>query len=465
MAKRISKKLLMGLGSVVTFGAVGTVSGFGVKSIIDSVNEKNLLNNQINKLSEADFATAPDYNKATREMFLDTTDLKSFHFGNVQRGQTITPYGWLGVFESGSIARKIALTGWNGEILWVNDDYVNEGNKTEFNVYDMKYDFNTDLIFVARTNSDNGLIDSNKRPVTVKLDVLNARTGSKIGTTNIDQTSTWGYLSGNYIDSNNADHILRSKNLFSLDVISKSATDVLVSWQPNFLQLSKRKNSPAPGPYESWDNAVNRIMPMFDIIQDYGKLFYNAIISKSGSNLSFSKMPSFDLRKADSIQDKHGQPGWYIESNWDYLHNFSLIANPFITVVGNDLVIHLLVANKHDKNGTSKVFHEGIRFRTNGAYVSEVTQNITSNFPILKDETWIRNENWSREFINANLKINRNMFDSNSVVFAYPYAAGGSPRVPLFNVAQLLINSLMDLLIEVLVEVLKNQWFYQLERK
>ena len=65
MAKRISKKLLMGLGSAITFGAVGTVSGFGLKSIIDSVNEQNLLNNQINKLAEADFDRAPDYNKAT----------------------------------------------------------------------------------------------------------------------------------------------------------------------------------------------------------------------------------------------------------------------------------------------------------------------------------------------------------------------------------------------------------------
>ena len=33
------------------------------------------------------------------------------------------------------------------------------------------------------------------------------------------------------------------------------------------------------------------------------------------------------------------------------------------------------------------------------------------------------------------------MFDDNSVVFAYPFAAGGNPRVPIFNVAQILINS------------------------
>ena len=443
MAKRISKKLLMGLGSAITFGAVGTVSGFGVKSIIDSANQKNLLN-QINKLSEANFDTAPDYNRASQDMFFDTTHLKSFHFGNVQRGQTITPYGWLGVFEPGQgIARKIALTGWNGEILWVNDDYGNQGNKTEFNVYDMKYDFNTDLIFVARTNSDNGLLDANKRPVTVKLDVLNARTGTRMGSTDMNQSNAWGYLSGNYIDSNNNDHILRSKNLFTLDVISKSATEVLISWQPNFLQLSKRQHSPVPKPYEDpWEDAINRIMPMFDIVQDYNRLVRNIVIRKNGDSSSFAPVPAINLRNADSIQDRSGQPGWFLENNWDYLHNYSLITNPFITMSGNDFIVHLLVANKHENNNKNRVYHEAIKFRFNGTYVKggEVTENVTSNFPILKDKTWIENYSWSRDFINANLKINRNMFDSNSIVFAFPYAAGGNPRVPLFNVAQLFIN-------------------------
>lgn len=48
MTKRISRKLLVGLGSVVTFGAVGTVSGFAVKSIIDST----LNHNQVNQLAQ-----------------------------------------------------------------------------------------------------------------------------------------------------------------------------------------------------------------------------------------------------------------------------------------------------------------------------------------------------------------------------------------------------------------------------
>ena len=377
-------------------------------------------------------------------MFFSTKDLKSFHFGDVQKGQTITPYGWLGVFENANnVQRKIALTGWNGEILWVNDDYADQGTKTEFNVYDMKYDFNTDLIFVARTNSDNGLIDASKRAVRVKLDVLDAKTGIRIGSSEIDQSNSWGYLSGNYIDASNQDHILRSKNLFSLDVISKSATEVLISWQPNFLQLSKRQHSPKPGVVENWDDAINRIVPMYDVVQDYNRLVRNIVVRKNGNSSSFSLVPNIDLRKAASIQDRSGQPGWYVESEWNYLHDYSLITNPFITMSGSDFVVHLLVANKHEQNSNkNKVYHEAVKFRFNGSYVNEVTENVTNKFPILKDKTWIENNNWSKEFINANLRINRNMFDGNSVVFAYPYAAGGvGLRLPIFNVAQISINS------------------------
>ena len=435
MAKRISKKLLMGLGSAITFGAVGTVSGFGVKSIIDSTNQKNLLN-QINKLSEANFDTAPDYNRATQDMFFDTTDLKSFHFGNVQKGQSITPYGWLGVFEQpGGLSRKIALTGWNGEILWVNDDYGNQSSKTEFNVYDMKYDFNTDLVFVARTNSDNGLIDANKQPVRVKLDVLNAKTGTRVGSTDINQTSAWGYLSGRYINANDSSHLARSKNLYSLDVVSNGPNNVVVTWTPNFLQLTFRQNSISG----NWDNAINRIMPMFDVATYYSTIVTNLNFSKNGNNVTASAVPRLNIRDATSIQGNPSQPGWYIENDWEYLHNFSLITNPFITTNNGNLMVHLLVANKHDANN-AKVFHEGIEFNSKGKYIKEVTENITSQILILKDKTWITSKDWSSDFINANLKINRNMFDSNSVVFAYPYAAGGNPRVPLFNVAQLLIN-------------------------
>ena len=91
MAKRISRKLLVGLGSVVTFGAVGTVSGFGVKSIIDFTLNHSQVNQLAQTFPEGSYTELANYNVATREMFIDTTDLRKFHFGNTQIDQKITP--------------------------------------------------------------------------------------------------------------------------------------------------------------------------------------------------------------------------------------------------------------------------------------------------------------------------------------------------------------------------------------
>ena len=445
MPKRISKKLLVGLGSTVTFSTVGVIAGFGIKSIVNADYNHDLFN-QINKIDEANFDQAPDYNKATPDMFFDTTHLKSFHFGNVQRGQTITPYGWLGVFEPGQgIARKIALTGWNGEILWVNDDYADQNNETRFNVYDMKYDFNTDLIFVARTNSDNGVLNSNGSTASVILDVLDAKTGIKKDSTDISQTSAAQFLTGKYINMKDPSHRNRSKNLYSLDVISKPGTnDAIVTWTPNFLQLTLRTNSPQT----EGANARDHIMPLIDIVDGYYSMVTNFIFTKTSTNVQHATR-KFNVRKTYSFQSNPSQPGWYPDwdnkrpdFNSDYLTEYFPIANPFITMKNNNFILHLLVAKKN----ASKILHKIIEFNSNGSYPGgsaiDKSENITNKLPILSDGTWAKSNDWSSDFAKANLRINRNMFDTNSVVFAFPYAAGGSPtRLPIFNVAQLLINS------------------------
>ena len=454
MAKRVSKKLLLGLGSTLAFGSVGVITGFGLKSIIDYNNQQNFLN-QINGLSEANFDTAPDYNKATADMFFDTTDLKSFHFGDVQKGQTITPYGWLGVFEpSVTISRKIALTGWNGEILWVNDDYGNQGTKTEFNVYDMKYDFNTDLIFVARTNSDNGLFNSGGA-ITVIVDILDAKTGLKKDTVNISTNSAWGYLGNSrFINPGSSDHLVRSKNLYSLDIISKPGAndnnDVIITWTPNFLQLSQGWHNDTSDPIGNrWEDGYNKIISMYELVDNYKKMVTNIIFNRNGDTVTHSKPIEFDLRQATTFQNRPGGPAWWNGNPYvnqpDFLRNYSLITNPFITISKNDFVVHLLVSDKHAKKGAeeekNKVYHQSIVFDRNGNHISrDVTEDITVKFSIYPDEAWIKNADWSNDFVNANLRINRNMFDANSVVFAFPYAAGGSPKVPIFNVAQISIN-------------------------
>ena len=138
MAQRLNKKLLLGLGSSLGFLGTGVVSGFGVNAIVNN-NRDGLEQSQLfNTLQEVNYTQAPDYNVATREMFIDTTNLRKFHFGNTQIGQTVTPLGWLGVFEDSATKKnRIALTSWSGEILWVNEDYKNDSTD-RYNVYDMK---------------------------------------------------------------------------------------------------------------------------------------------------------------------------------------------------------------------------------------------------------------------------------------------------------------------------------------
>ena len=112
MAQRLNKKLLLGLGSTLGFLGTGVVSGFGINAIVSNTNNFNQDQLALNTLPEADFKTANDYNVATSDMFINTTNLKRFHFGNTQKGQTVTPYGWLGVFEdSQTVQNRIALTG------------------------------------------------------------------------------------------------------------------------------------------------------------------------------------------------------------------------------------------------------------------------------------------------------------------------------------------------------------------
>ena len=90
MAQRLNKKLLLGLGSTVGVLTTGTLSGFGFNVLVNH-NELARLKQQINSLAEANFEQATDYNVAQANMFFDTTNLKSFHFGNTQKGQTLTP--------------------------------------------------------------------------------------------------------------------------------------------------------------------------------------------------------------------------------------------------------------------------------------------------------------------------------------------------------------------------------------
>ena len=178
-------------------------------------------------------------------MFINTTDLRKFHFGNVQTGQKVTPWGWLGVFESGAKKSKIALTGWNGEIIWINDDY-GSSTDTRYNVYDMQYDWNSDRIFVLRTSSENGLQDGSGNFVPLQLDILDAKTGRSIPRSTV--SDTWfrefennanNEIKKKFVKGSSQYDKNRSRNLYYLDVAYASRNRAsLVTWMPNFMQMA-----------------------------------------------------------------------------------------------------------------------------------------------------------------------------------------------------------------------------------
>ena len=92
MAKRISKPLLVGLGATLVLGTTALVAGVTARTTAISGSFNAL---RIDSLPELDYKMAPNYNRPERHFFIDTTNLKRFHFGNIQRGTTLTPWGWL----------------------------------------------------------------------------------------------------------------------------------------------------------------------------------------------------------------------------------------------------------------------------------------------------------------------------------------------------------------------------------
>ena len=290
MNRRKSKKVLIGLGSTVAFGSVGLIAGVGIKSIV----EANVFNDsQFNLAQVKSVEEIPKFNVAERDLFPIKTDdfARDFHFGNIWRGQTLTPWGWLGVGTSGGTKRKIFLTGWNGEILWVNDEYSDKGSRKEYNVYDMKYDFNTDLLFVVRTDSSNGLWGNNN----ITIDVIQGSTGvtRKKGILNSGQISDFTREAKKFIEEKfekrNTDH------LFTLDVISSNhdSNSVYLTYSPNFMQLAEKD------PID--DKDIRQIVSMETILANWEKFQLTIKVSvQSNGTLSINLLDQKDIWGGDT---------------------------------------------------------------------------------------------------------------------------------------------------------------------
>ena len=487
MPKRISKKLLVGLGSIITFGTVGTVSGFGIKSIIDSAwNNRDI--NQLNSRNPVtSFNNIPDFNVATKDMFIKTKNLKRFHFGNTQIGQKITPWGWLGVFDDeNGVKSRIALTAWNGEIIWVNEDHKDK----EHNVYDMQYDFGSNLLFVLRTDSSNGFYENGTYPK-VWLEVLDAKTGkrhndivSDADFKKIQEKAKLKLINDSsllYQYDSNKTLQQKTKNLYYLDLTySPDKKEILATWMPNYMQMARQT-------YGGTD--VGSLPSFWDVINTWDEAATSFIFNEDSLNSEQSggkRTRNFKLEKSKGIDVKRDDQGKIatITINENQSSDTSpkvdaskifLLTNPFFTTSGdgNAFVMHLLGANPEN----NRVYHKTIGWKIDstvtdgeiyevpnaGLINKKIYDNIEfwSNgnwiFDLKTDQSWTKAKGWNPEFINANLRVNKNMFDENSIVFAYPYSSSadktsdsipGSDNIygnndyamPVFNVAQIQLD-------------------------
>ena len=438
MARRISKKVLIGLTSTIAFGATGLITGLGVKSIINN-HQRSVFLDAINPaITDANLGEFPNYNVATKDMFVDTTNLTSFHAGNIQQGQMVTPYGWLGLFnnpDNSNVHHKIALTGWNGEVLWVNNDYESNQSDPWANVYELKYDWNSNLVFVVRTSSRNGLVDNKSVKPEVKIDLLDAITGVKKRTIslkwNLAIGSTLDWRFGNLFTPNSSDYE-RAKNLYSLEVTS-SANKLVLTYAPNFMQLYDKLTSTG--------DSQRSLVSLQQILENWSSLTKTIIFSLSSKG-EITNSQEVTINPNSSQEFRR----WFFAGRQLDKRNFNILVNPFFTL-GNDnsLIMHLVLVSK-----TGEIFHKIIGFNDRGQLVSRFDRTEDwRTFLSIKPTELFNARTWSNQFVNANLKVNKNMFDSNSAVFAYPYAASqnSNSNFPIFNVAQILIENRTGMLI------------------
>ena len=418
-------------------------------------------------------------------MFIPTKNLKRFHFGNTQIGQKITPWGWLGVFEDDNAKTRIALTGWNGEIIWVNKDYTLD----DFNVYDMQYDFASNLIFVLRSNSANGFYNGAEKYPKVYLQVLDAKTGKRYSDEVLDSKFEHFQRSAKdkliidttlLADYENNDNIKnKTKNLYYLDVTySSQKKAILATWMPNYMQMARQRyKGDQSGSLPSFQDVINtwdKVATSF--MFDTEKLINNQKYNK--------KERKFQLIKSSGItkkEDGQGKPTFYI--NQDVLgtgkpisaENIFLLTNPFFTTShdGNAFVMHLIGAtvlgdvyhktigwqinlnDNADEGGEIYEFKGGTTITDKKRYDNiQILTKSQGFFSFKDDQSWTMAKGWAPEFINANLRVNKNMFDENSIVFAYPYSSSSlvesasysekygnlNKAMPVFNVAQIWLD-------------------------
>ena len=434
MAKRISRKLLVGLGSTITLTTTGVLTGFGVKSLVDVFETQNQLTNQFNQINPLGINDIPLVNTADGNMF-NFPKLKRTSFGDVQKGQTVTPYGWLSQVDDN--ASRLALVGWNGEILWSTNNF--RGNFVG-KIYDVKYDWKSDTVVLTRyAHSNGGFVNPamNQKLAWLFYEVLDAKTGETILVTEINnwkQIDIHDVIKNNFITRMNSK---RLTNLFNIDLSSWDGNNnqVLLNYTPNFMHLMEKNATD-----------TQHSLPSFKtVLENFAKITFQIIIHKNYNNTNRPGVQSLNadwMIKAANGQINLANNSWNTGNETLNLSDFVLLANPFFTTgtQAGQMIAHFIVANK-----TGNIYHKTMGYSLTPSGRENLPQyDKTEQIDFLEvlPDQWSNAKLWSDDFVNANLRVNKNILNSNSVVFAYPYAASqnASNNFPLFNVAQLLID-------------------------
>ena len=499
MAKRISKKLLVGLG-----GTLGTASAVGVATVIvtNAINISNSPNwaNQINFLTDRPVSDFPDLNKVDSSMFINPAGLTRFHFGDIRKGQTVTPWGWLGVKDN---SNKLCLTAWNGEILWERD--LGEDGKA--NVYEIAYNFASNTISVMLSNQESGLFapsfnKTTRKETFNKLWVLQpngeeiARWSLNTNAMNFPEFALTAQrtMRGLFLDQNsmNIDGLFdsihhgqnwRMKDLYDLNVLATDykyqhpkQPNMFLTYMPNYMQLFQGENLPS----------MTQVLSTFDEL--------NRFFFMERHKLSSSKFVSIDLEtllknktKPVFLDVKNGLPALYFQNettgknDWVHLNNAYLLTNPFwtnpIVTYGANQINEYATRRNFDLHflfgveDQNRTFHLVIRFSLDNSVPNINWDNVRveqlsavkapGDITLTTSPGWYKNWKYLNRnvVINqpANTRINHNLFDPNLLTFAYPYQMNNSKvnvvddsttnsknkgsAFPIYNVAQLRFNS------------------------
>ena len=471
MAKPIrnSKPLLFILAS-----AIGIATLIAPIPLIKYNRNDQDIDYQFNTLANTPVEQVGGYNKVDKSMFkIIPSGINRYNFSTVRKGQTSTPYGWVGVADdsAGGVDHEVVLVNWSGEVIWRTDlrNYQSNPLATYTKIHDIKYDAGTNSIFILTSNKESGAFDSNfnnKEHDTVFY-ILNAVTGQIISSHNFNKTfietarsvikdNRWGEIAFNSGDLNSGNH-WRLNDLYSLDVVSSlnlsrgfgSNDKTLVSYAPNSMQLYRN----------------NKVLTMFDLIVNFHTTNFAGLAIKNKNGFGFSwKTPN--LRDILKKGEPNGNWKWTLNGNddfkWesgkgDYVKatNTHILTSPFWSADpqgNNKFFLHFFFASG-DQNRT---YHSFIQFDSNlNPVASNMEQMqgrdaITGASPLnleIGDRNWVDNQNSLNKDLlvryPANTKINHNILKPNIVTFAFPYSAkdvSGLGRVPLYNVAQIVFS-------------------------